>query len=291
MDWRDIPPLSSLRAFEAAVRTGSFSAAGRELNVTHAAISQHVRGLEGRLGAELLTRDGLRLIPTDEGKALAEALTEGFGQIVGAVSAMLTSTAQRPLRVSLTPSFAEAWLMPRLGAFWAAHPDIPVELAPSCDVVDLLRDGFDVAIRYGNGDWPGVESVPLVSSQYAIVAAPGHYQAVTTGDLTELKGAHWMLEFLWPEAERWLGEYGIDISKERLTVLGTISLVIQAVRQGHGITIAPTTIAEREVAAGTLEILFKARAESSGYHIATRPGAESPALRKFTRWLLSEAET
>ncbi|MEO1239955.1 MAG: LysR family transcriptional regulator, partial [Pseudomonadota bacterium] len=147
MDWRLIPPLSSLRAYEATLRTGSFSAAGRELNVTHAAISQHVRALEKRLGTALVVKDGLRLVPTATGEKLGEALTEGFSRIASGVIDIVDAEKARPLRVSLTPSFAETWLMPRLGGFWAAHPDIQLEIAPSTKSVDLLRDGFDMAIR------------------------------------------------------------------------------------------------------------------------------------------------
>lgn len=288
MDWREIPPLSSLRAFEAAVRTGSFSAAGRELNVTHAAVSQHVRGLEARLGLELLTRDGQRLVPTSEGQALADALTEGFGRIIGGVTALLEDSAKKPLRISLTPSFAEAWLMPRLGAFWAAHPDIAVEFAPSTAVVDLLRDGFDLAIRYGKGDWPGLDSEPLMTSGYVVVAAPGTHPN-SGGDLTRLHGSHWILEHLWPEGRRWLSENGIDIDEERVTVLGTTSAALQAVRAGHGITLISTATAESDVATGHLEIIHEGTPAARGYHIVTRPGPRGPAQKAFIRWLRSEA--
>ena len=96
MDWRAIPPLSSLRAFEATLRTGSFSAAGRELNVTHAAISQHVRGLEKRLGTALLLKDGLRLVPTATGEKLGKALTDGFGRIAAGVVDIIEAETIRP---------------------------------------------------------------------------------------------------------------------------------------------------------------------------------------------------
>jgi LysR family glycine cleavage system transcriptional activator len=243
--------------------------------------------LEARLGLELLSRDGQRLVPTDEGERLAGALGEGFSRIIEGVSELLEDASHKPLRISLTPSFAEAWLMPRLGAFWAAHPDIAVEFAPSTAVVDLLRDGFDLAIRYGSGTWPGLESEPLMTSGYVVVAAPGTHPK-SGGDLIRLQGSHWILEHLWPEGRRWLSENGIDIESERVTVLGTTSAALQAVRNGHGITLISTATAESDVAAGQLEIIHEGAPAVRGYHIVTRPGVSSPASRAFIRWLKSE---
>lgn len=288
MDWRDIPPLSSLRAFEAAVRTGSFSAAGRELNVTHAAVSQHVRGLEKRLGAELLSRDGMRLVPTEAGQALADALGEGFARIIAGVTSLLEDTSRKPLRISLTPSFAEAWLMPRLAGFWAAHPDITVEFAPSTAVVDLLRDGFDLAVRYGDGTWPGLISEPLMTSGYVVVAAPGTHPK-SGGDLSRLSGSHWIMEHVWPEGRRWLAENGIDIERERVTVLGNTSAALRSVRAGHGITLISSATAESDIAAGQLEVIHEGAPAERGYHIVTLPGTGSAARKTFIRWLKREA--
>lgn len=289
MDWKDIPPLSTLRAYEAAVRTGSFSAAGRELNVTHAAISQHVRGLEARLATSLLQRDGQRLVPTEAGQALADALSTGFNQIVAGVQDLLELNRSRPLRITLTPSFAETWLMPRIGTFWAAHPDVQIEISPSTKSVDLIRDGFDIAIRYGEGNWPGIASTPLVRSRYVIIGAAGKFPPVDGEDLSALRGHHWVMEHIWPEGRRWLSRNGIDLEDERVTLLGTTSLVLQAVRDGLGITLASRTTAEMFIQSGEIDILYESAIGSGGYHILTRPGSDGPNLRKFIKWLKSEA--
>lgn len=290
MDWRSIPPLTSLRAFEATLRTGSFSAAGRELNVTHAAISQHVRSLEKQLGTALVVKDGLRLVATPMGEKLGTALSDGFSRIATGVADVIDAEAARPLRVSMTPSFAETWLMPRLGGFWAGHPEIQLEIAPSTKTVDLLRDGFDVAIRYGQGDWPGVETQHLLFSRYVVVGAAGQYQPVTKGELSTLRGKPWVLEHVWPEGRRWLAENGIDLNQERVTLLGTTSLVLEAVRQGHGITLASLTTAQRDIESGMFEVLFESQIGTGGYHILTRPGDTRPALKTFTKWLMGQAQ-
>ncbi|MCL4676548.1 MAG: LysR family transcriptional regulator, partial [Pararhodobacter sp.] len=164
MDWRDIPSLASLRAFDALARHGSLSAAARALNVTHAAVSQHLRALEAEFGEPLARRDGQGMQLTEAGDELAAALAEGFARIAGGVTQLRSRNAARPVVVALTPSFAEAWLMPRMGRFWAAHPDIEVRLVPGVALTDLRRDGVDVAIRFGKGAWPELEAEPLALS-------------------------------------------------------------------------------------------------------------------------------
>ena len=141
-----LPSLSALRAFEAAARHQSLSAAARELNVTHAAIAQHVRQLEAELSEPLLYRAGRGVAPTEAGQQLARQLGEGFALIAEGVDTLRQQTAARPLAVSLTPSFAINWLMPRMGGFWQAHPDVMVSLTPNTALVDLRREGFDMAI-------------------------------------------------------------------------------------------------------------------------------------------------
>ena len=117
MNWRDLPSLAALRAFEVAARTGSYSAAAQELNVTHAAIAQHVRAVEAHLDTVLMVRDGRAMAPTEVGATLAAELSAGFRQIVEAVEAINADIEARPISVSVTPSFADNWLMPRLTRF------------------------------------------------------------------------------------------------------------------------------------------------------------------------------
>ncbi|MEM0944316.1 MAG: LysR family transcriptional regulator, partial [Pseudomonadota bacterium] len=159
-----LPSLASLRAFEAAARHLGFSAAGRELNVSHAAVAQQVRGLEAFLGLKLVARAGRGLELTPEGVLLADHLAEGFGKISSGIQQLTEAESARPLHITMTPSFAIGWLMPRLPLFREAHPEVELMVNPTVNVVSLADAGYDLAIRFGRGPWPGLESVPLIST-------------------------------------------------------------------------------------------------------------------------------
>ncbi|MGL4321134.1 MAG: LysR family transcriptional regulator, partial [Paracoccaceae bacterium] len=168
VDWAAFPSLTSLRAFEAVARLRSFSGAARALNVTHAAVAQQVRALEAHLGLALVNKAGRGLALTREGEALAATLTEGFRVIAKGLATLADRGREASVHISLTSGFAAQWLMPRLRGFWTAHPDIALTMHPDPNVVDLARDGMDVAIRYGMGNWPGVEAEYLTSARMVI---------------------------------------------------------------------------------------------------------------------------
>jgi LysR family glycine cleavage system transcriptional activator len=284
-----LPPFAMLRAFEAAARTGGFSAAGRELNVTHAAVAQQVRALETHLGVPLAVREGRGLALTEEGRRLAAALTESFREIETAIAGILEEEADRPLRVTLTPSFAAKWLMPRLGRFWRDHPEIALTLDPDTRVRDLNREGFDIAIRYGEGRWPGVEAELLTRTDDVVVGTPkllGGRQRLTVAEMQEMP---WIIETGWTEELAWLRSIGIDPDRlEDITEMPTEEMVSSAAREGLGLAVELGPLAAPDIAAGLLTAVYVSRAEGSyGYWILTRPGPKKPALRTFIRWLKS----
>lgn len=173
MDWRNIPSLSALRAFEAAARLRSFTKAADELNVTHAAIAQHVRALEAEFAEPLIQRQGRGVAATLHGQRLADQLTEGFMVISDGVADLRNVSENRPLNLTVTPAFASNWLMPRIGDFWNAHPEIQLNINPHMRLVDLRAEGFDIAIRYGEGVWPGLDAKLLTDGDFWVVATPG----------------------------------------------------------------------------------------------------------------------
>ena len=288
MDWRHIPSLSALRAFEAAARHGSYSAAARELNVTHSAIAQHLRGLEDYFARPLMRRVGQKMITTDDGQRLAISLGEAFGLISDAAEDLLTRDASRPLRISTTPSFAESWLMPRIGGFWSNHPEIELELVPSMKLVDLRKDGSDLAIRYGRGDWPGVKSEPLVTAAHVVVASPDLIGQRSIGCVADLQGEHWLMGIAREEEKVWVCANGLDLDKARVTTLDTSALVMQAVRAGHGVSIVPRAIAAADIDRGNLQVLCEEEDSAFAYHILTLPTRVSPKLAPFMRWLKAQ---
>lgn len=285
MDWRDVPSLSALRAFEAMARLGGYSKAARALNVTHAAIAQHVRALELELGQSLVVREGRGMGLTEAGRVLATSLQGGFAEIAQGVAATRAVGADRPLQIATTPSFAENWMMPRLGAFWADHPKIKLAIVPSFDLVDLARDGFDLAIRYGRGGWPGVAQDYLVSAGNVVVATRERAQGIAPGDIAALQKQKWLLEPGRAEPQLWAAEQGLDFAAADVEEFSANTLVLAATRAGYGLSLQGRALVEADLAAGRLVCLFESEQTELGYYILTRPGNISDRVRLFRDWL------
>ncbi|HQY44966.1 MAG TPA: LysR family transcriptional regulator [Paracoccaceae bacterium] len=287
-DWRNIPSLTALRAFEATADLRSFSQAARVLNVTHAAVAQQVRALEEHLGRPLVQREGRGVGLTADGEQLAEALREGFGAIQRGLEALRAGEADRPVRVTLTASFAAQWLMPRLKDFWEQQPDIGLSLHPDSKVVDLHRERMDLGIRYGNGDWPGLETQYLASARLVIAGAPsliGDKAELTTDELAEMD---WVLSRSWPEQDALLRQLGLDPETLSRTDINSEELAIAAARQGLGLVVETAALIESDVADGRLRIVYESREKLPAYFIVTLPGPKRAAARAFLKWLKSQ---
>jgi LysR family glycine cleavage system transcriptional activator len=288
-DWRSIPSLTALRAFAATAELRSFSQAARVLNVTHAAVAQQVRALEEHLGRPLVQREGRGVSLTADGEQLAEALAEGFGAFQRGVEALRAGEADRPVRITLTASFAAQWLMPRLKDFWQKHPDIGLSLHPDNRVVDLHRDRMDLGIRYGTGDWPGVESVYLTSARMVIAGAPdliGDRERLSVEDMADMD---WILSRTWPEQDAYLRQLGLDPETLSRTDINNEELAIAAARQGLGLVIESVALIASDVAEGRLRIVHESREKLPAYFIVTLPGPKRAAARAFLKWLRSQS--
>lgn len=288
-DWRALPPLTALRAFAATAETRSFSQAARGLNVTPAAVAQQVRALEDQLGRALVQRDGRGVSLTTDGEQLAEALGEGFAAMVRGVEALRAGEADRPVRVSLTASFAAQWLMPRLKDFWDKYPDIGLSLHPDARVVDLHRERMDLAIRYGNGDWPGVEATYLASARLVIAAAPSLLGARKTLTPEEMREMDWILQRNWPEQDAYLRQLGLEPESLSRTDLNSEELVIAAARQGLGLAVESMALIESDVEGGRLHVVHESLEKLPAYFIVTLPGPQRAAARAFLKWLTTQA--
>ena len=289
MEWSKIPSLSALRALEAAVRCQSFSNAARELNVTHAAIAHHVRSLEAEFAESLVVRQGRGVVATPAGKQLADSLQAGFSIIADGVETLRSQTEGRPLNIAVTPAFAANWLMPRIGEFWAAHPEISVNISPSVALVDLRRDGFDMAIRYGNGQWPNLEVELLTDGDFWVVSHPDLVRGRVVSCLPDVADLPWVMERHMVERRSIVERAGVEFDKVQLTLLNTNGLVLSAAAAGLGITVQPKSLVERQTKAGELVKICELNQENFGYYIVTQPDREPVGLRAFRKWLRSYA--
>lgn len=287
---KDLPPLASLRAFAALAATRSMTEAGALLNVSHAAISQQVRGLEDRLGVTLITREGRGVALTAQGARLADVVTEAFHSIGAEIDAMLGADADRPVQVTTTPMFAASWLMPRIADFRDRHPDIDLMLNPTTDIVALNPGGMDLAIRYGAGDWTGVDSQLLLPTHFIVVAAPalvGDRQIAEPKDLSHLP---WLLETGNDEAADWLSRHGVTGRLSRGATRLPGDLMLAGARAGHGVAATRRALVEGDIASGGLLALFEEKDLDAGYYIVTRPGVLRPSVRTFLSWLRRQAK-
>ncbi|MDC0657590.1 LysR family transcriptional regulator [Leisingera sp. SS27] len=289
MDWLHMPPLAALRAFTAFAETGNVVQAGVALNVSHAAISQQLRALEAHLGAALLDRSGRALALTADGVHLARALQLGFGAIEAAVQEISAAGAARPLHVTCTPMFAAHWLMPRLAEFQASHPEIDLVLDPRGEIVELKPGGIDLAIRYGDGNWAGMDTRMLLQSPMVVIAAGSLLRGRKVAAPEDLLDLPWLEELGTTEASRWLESRGVTdrLRGSRTRLPG--NLLMQAVRAGQGVAVSVQAFVEDDLQAGRLCALFT-EGEDRGYHVVTRSGMIRPEARKFAAWLSRQAE-
>ncbi|WP_299371095.1 LysR family transcriptional regulator [uncultured Tateyamaria sp.] len=285
MEWRDMPPLPSLRAFAAFVETGNVVAAGQALSVSHAAVSQQLRSLEAHLGVALLDRSGRAMRLTPDGEVLAQGCTEGFGAIARAVALVTGVEAARPLHISPTPSFAAAWLMPRLSEFRQAFPDINLVLDPTAELVTLSPGGVDLSIRYGTGGWDGLDDELLIETSIVVVGAPDLLAGHDLSDLSRIGALPWLEEVGTSESTRWLATHGVPGGLRGTLTQVPGNLMLDGARDGQGVAVTVRTFVEADIQAGRLCVLHEDATPGAGYHLVTRPGVHRPPLRSFLRWI------
>lgn len=287
IDWRAMPPLSALRAFSVFAETETLEEAGRRIGVTHAAISQQIRTLEEFLGTTLVERGGRSLGLTEDGLRLASAIGAGFGHIALTLSDLDDQSIVRPLRITSVPAFASAWLLPRLTDFRRRNPDVEISLDQSSDLRELGLE-TDIALRYGSGNWAGVEVRLLINTPLVVVAAPSLAPPDAHHDLSALAKFPWLQEFHTSEVADFFARHG----ETRRSPLGLFSLpgnlMLEAARDGQGLALIARAFVERDVTAGRLHVLFEDNADE-GYFLLNRPGTLRPAVRAFCDWIMSQA--
>lgn len=282
-------PLTSLRAFEAAVRLGSFAAAAAELNVTPSAVSQHIRALELRLSKSLFDRHANGVTPTAAGKRYAEELGRGFALIDEATAHIVGRSARELLVVHVATSFASQWIAPRLDLFRASYPGIELRLTALGHGVEAGRGKADAEIRYGWGDWPRLEATALMREEIFPVCAPSLAASLRT--LADLKGIDLLHVPGYAEDwDAWLASAGMDsIDPSDGTSFDQSIMAIRAAVEGKGIMLGRSALIERELASGLLVAPFSHKLQSSGayWFLATPQNALMPKVRAFREWLVA----
>ncbi|MDP5290766.1 transcriptional regulator GcvA [Oceanimonas sp. CHS3-5] len=288
---RRLPPLNALKAFEAAARNLSFTRAAEELFVTQAAISHQIKGLEEFLGIKLFRRRNRSLLLTEEGQSYFLEIKDIFTAISDATERLLARSAKGALTVSLQPSFAIQWLVPRLVRFSEAHPDIDVRIK----AVDLdegsLTDDVDVAIYYGRGNWPGLRADKLHAEYLIPVCSPmllmGTRPLKTPEDLTRHTLLHDTSRRDW---KAWFKQLDIQAANvNQGPIFSHSSMVIQAAIHGQGVALGHSVLTQPELDAGRLVCPFEQvlMSKNAYYLVSHESQAGLGKIAAFRDWMLA----
>jgi LysR family glycine cleavage system transcriptional activator len=286
---RNLPPLNALRAFEASARLSSMQRAAHELNVTPSAVSQQVQNLERWVGFPLLERRARQVQATAEGRVYLAAVSAAFDQIAGATDELSAGRIPRSICITCTPGFAVQWLVPRLQQFQDQHPDIDVRIDASTRLLDLKVEAVDLAVRHGNGRYPGLVSEKLLDDDLIPVASPrlldGKGRVRKPADLMQHRLLHIETRDDW---RLWFAAQGIDVDWRRGPLLVDTAIGVQAAIAGKGVILIRRSLAADELANGRLIApLPQGLSKGTAYYLVYLPeNMTQPAVRAFRAWLL-----
>lgn len=289
---RQVPPLKAVLAFDAAARHSSVTDAAEELHVSPSAVSHQIRLLEDYFGVALFRRVHRRLDLTDAGRGYLQFVETAFDRLEAGTRRVVDQGFSDVLTVHCAPSFAPSWLMPRLPDFLQRHPEIDVRLHATPDEADFQRTNVDVEIRHGNGNWPGMLVVPVLSEEVVPLASPKLCDRLppdpSPNDIARLPLIHserspvkWPM---WLEAN---GITGVDLTSGLRFDRGYLS--IQAAVSGLGVALESAIFASREIASGELMRLCDGRSvcpdAQAHYLICPRAHAAARKVQVFVDWI------
>ncbi|HUZ13913.1 MAG TPA: LysR substrate-binding domain-containing protein [Caulobacteraceae bacterium] len=289
---KPVPPFSALRVLEAACRLRSYSAAGQELGVTHSAVSQAIRRLEIGYAQRLFWRKDNEMAPTAAAIALGGAYRDAARIVERAADDLEADVSGRPLVVSTLPSVAMLWLSPRLKRLRDALPDVALEVRTSRDLADLDSDGVDVALRVGEGRWPGLRCELLFEEYVFPVCSPEFLEVRRpTGD-ADIAHLPLILEDvdLWPA---WFAAAGVSAPRRlRGPSFQDSSLTVEAAAAGIGVALVRRLHAQEALRAGRLVRMSATRIRDpySCYLVWRDENPRIDAIRRFCEWVLAECD-
>lgn len=288
-----LPPLNALRVFDAAARHLSFTKAAEELFVTQAAVSHQIKSLEDFLGLKLFRRRNRSLLLTEEGQSYYLDIKEIFSSINEATRKLQARSAKGALTVSLPPSFAIQWLVPRLSSFNSTYPGIDVRIQAIDREEEKLADDVDVAIFYGRGNWPGMRTERLYAEYLLPVCSPsllmGDHALKVPGDLAYHTLLHDTSRRDWLAYTRQLGLQHINVQQG--PIFSHSAMVVQAAVHGQGIALVNNVMAQTEIEAGRLVCPFNdvLVSKNAFYLVCHDSQAELGKIAAFRQWILARA--
>jgi LysR family transcriptional regulator, glycine cleavage system transcriptional activator len=288
-----LPALNALKAFEAAARHESFTRAAEDLHVTQGAVSHQVKALEAELGVKLFNRERQRLVITEAGRDYLTVIRDAFDRIAVGTERLLQRQNAGVLTVSTSPDFAAKWLMHRLGHFVEAHADIDLRVSATLHHVDFAREEVDLAVRHGDGNWPGLDTAKLSAEQLFMVCSPkllsGRHQLRKPADVLKFPLIHLNSRADWT---KWLQAAGVDDTKAiHGPVLNRDSMAIDAAINGQGVALTRTTLAAWDLIHGRLvrPLPDSLRLSKTYWIVCPKATATQPKIVTFRDWLLAEA--
>lgn len=289
MDRPDLP-LNALRVFEVAMRQGSFTKAATELRVTQAAVSHQIARLEDLLGVKLFSRHAQGLVATDEGRLLFPILEQGFDAMSRVLGSLQGTRDVEVLNIGVNTTFALGWLLPRLGAFRAACPGIDLRVSTHNNRVEILREGLEMAIRFGSGGWSGHDTLPLIEAPLSPLCAP-HLagQLQTPADLTRFPLLRSYRSAEWPA---WFAATDVPFNAILGPVLDSSIALAELAAAGEGIALLPVAMFERPLAEGRLIRPFAQSLPMGSYYLGwSSERAVSKSMERFISWISTEIES
>ncbi|MGL4197210.1 MAG: LysR family transcriptional regulator [Allorhizobium sp.] len=288
---RFLPSLSLLTAFEAAARTGSITAAARELNLTQSAVSRQIKALESQLGVDLFLRERQTIRLTVAGDGYAREIREALRRISSASLNLRANPHGGTLNLAILPTFGARWLAPRLGRFLASNPGITINLVTRLSPFDFRLDSIDAAIHFGDAVWPGAELRLLMQEETIPACSPAfkHDHAISQpADLLNVSLLHLNTR---PDAwERWFTETGVAFDSVHGMLFDQFATASQAAVGGLGVALLPTFLIQDELARGDLVAAVDRTMQSAQrYYLAfPRERAAYPPLVAFRDWIIGE---
>ena len=278
-----------MRAFYALAETGSYSAAGKSLNVTHAAVMQQVRLLEEHLGLTLAVRSGRGVALTEEGQTLVHELETGFRHIRRGVEAVTGAGQFRPVQVTMSPAFAVKWLMPRLADFQAKNPDVTLLLNPSGQFMELRPGGVELALRYCRREDLPDDADVFFSGDLVVVGSPKLIEGrriTKPGDLMHLP---WLQELGTNEVADWFRRHDVLLDRPLMVSHMPGNLIMDAVHNGDGVTYTFRQWLSEDIKNGELIEFFPEERQGT-FRIVSLPGQRRLPVRKFVTWLKQQSQ-